>query len=103
MSCECDSEPCNPTFRHPTRQARVMKRGVKEVTRECPRPPTPPLALGGIVAENIGPLALYYESTLKAGRYENRAMLKLRYENRGPSLGLRRLEVERYFQTAELL
>ena len=36
----------------------------------------------GIVAENIGPLALYYESTLKAGRYENRAMLKRRYENR---------------------
>ena len=38
--------------------------------------------LGGIVAENIGPLALYYESTLKACHYENRAVLKRRYESR---------------------
>jgi len=38
--------------------------------------------LGGIVAENIGPLALYYESTLKACYYENRAVLKRRYESR---------------------
>ena len=37
---------------------------------------------GGIVAENIGPLALYCESTMKAGTYENRAVLKCRYENR---------------------
>ena len=37
---------------------------------------------GGIVAENMGSLALYCESTMKAGTYENRAMLKRRYENR---------------------
>ena len=39
-------------------------------------------ALGGIVAENIGPLAIYSENTLKAGTYENRALLKRRCENR---------------------
>ena len=38
--------------------------------------------LGGIVAENIGRLALYSESTLKAAQYENRALLKRRYENK---------------------
>ena len=46
--------------------------------------------LGGIVAENIGPLALYYESTLKACDYENRAVLKRRYENRALLIGARR-------------
>ena len=48
------------------------------------------MTLGGIVAENIGPLALYYESTLKACYYENRAVLKRRYENRALLIGARR-------------
>ena len=42
------------------------------------------VAQGGIVAENIGLLALYCESTMKAGLYENRALLKCRYENAVP-------------------
>ena len=42
------------------------------------------ICLGGIVAENIGPLALYSESTVNTAQYENRALLKRRYENRAP-------------------
>ena len=39
---------------------------------------------GGVVAENIGPLALYSESTVNTAQYENRALLKRRYENQAP-------------------
>ena len=48
------------------------------------RPHTVIRVLGGIVAENIGPLALYSESTVNTAQYENRALLKRRYENRPP-------------------
>ena len=51
------------------------------------------LAQGGIVAENIGPLALYCESTMKAGAYENRAVLKRRYENRALLIGGRAVSI----------
>ena len=48
------------------------------------------IELGGIVAENMGSLALYCESTMKAATYENRAVLKRRYENRALLIRARR-------------
>ena len=50
----------------------------------------PNVLLGGIIAGNIGLLALYCESTMKAALYENRAVLKRRYENRALLIRARR-------------